>query len=151
MRKISATYIFPGNQPPLKHGILTLAYDGTILELTNTEGRLQEQAGLEQYSGMLVPGFVNAHSPPELSLPKERDAVLREMIILQHRSPGITMQELVEYACLNGARALGISNLFGSFEPGKNPGVNLITGVDLRHLRLTPHSRLQVIHSGYQP
>lgn len=67
MRKISATYIFPGNRPPLKNGILICEEDGTILDLIDTGGQLREQAALEYYSGILVPGFVNAHCHLELS------------------------------------------------------------------------------------
>ena len=67
MRKISATYIFPGNKPPLKNGILICDDDGKILELIDTGGQLTEQAGLEYYSGILVPGFVNTHCHLELS------------------------------------------------------------------------------------
>lgn len=67
MRKISATYIFPVNKPPLKNGILICEDDGKILELIDTNGQLKEEAGLEHYSGILVPGFVNAHCHLELS------------------------------------------------------------------------------------
>lgn len=67
MRKISATYIFPGNRPPLKNGILICEDDGTILDLIDTGGQLREEAALEHHSGVLVPGFVNAHCHLELS------------------------------------------------------------------------------------
>ncbi|MFW5773075.1 MAG: amidohydrolase family protein [Tangfeifania sp.] len=67
MRKISATYIFPGNKPPLKNGILVCENDGKILDLIDTGGQLEEKAGLEYYSGILVPGFVNTHCHLELS------------------------------------------------------------------------------------
>ena len=67
MRKISATYIFPVNRAPLKNGILMYEDDGTILDLVETGGKLEEIAGLEYYSGILVPGFVNAHCHLELS------------------------------------------------------------------------------------
>jgi cytosine/adenosine deaminase-related metal-dependent hydrolase len=67
VRKIAATYIFPISQPPIKNGILTCADDGTILEIIENNENLQEQQGLEFYSGILVPGFVNAHCHLELS------------------------------------------------------------------------------------
>jgi cytosine/adenosine deaminase-related metal-dependent hydrolase len=67
VRKISATYIFPGNRPSLKNGILICEDDGTVIDLIDTSGQLHEQAGMEQYSGILVPGFVNAHCHLELS------------------------------------------------------------------------------------
>ena len=67
MRKIAATYIYTGNHPPLKYGILICENDGTIIEAIDTGGTLHEQAGLEYYNGILVPGFVNAHCHLELS------------------------------------------------------------------------------------
>jgi cytosine/adenosine deaminase-related metal-dependent hydrolase len=66
VRKIAATYIITGTQPPLKNGILTVDDDGTILKIDN-QTNLTEQHGLEYYSGILVPGFVNAHCHLELS------------------------------------------------------------------------------------
>ena len=67
MRKIAATYIFPCNQPPIKNGILICKPDGTIVEIINNQGELKEEPGLEFYSGILVPGFVNTHCHLELS------------------------------------------------------------------------------------
>ncbi|MCD6354908.1 MAG: amidohydrolase family protein [Prolixibacteraceae bacterium] len=67
MRKIAATYIFPGNRPPVKNGIVVCRTDGTIVEIIDNQGQLTESPGLEYYSGILVPGFVNAHCHLELS------------------------------------------------------------------------------------
>ena len=67
MRKIAATYIFPGNQPPIKNGILTCSTDGTIVDISGSNEKITELSGLEFYSGILVPGFVNAHCHLELS------------------------------------------------------------------------------------
>jgi aminodeoxyfutalosine deaminase len=67
VRKIAATYIFPGNQPPIKNGTLTCTPDGTILEISGNNEKISEQPGLEYYSGILVPGFVNTHCHLELS------------------------------------------------------------------------------------
>ena len=67
MRKIAATYIFPGNQPPIKNGILTCSSDGTIVDISGNNEKITEQSGLEFYSGILVPGFVNTHCHLELS------------------------------------------------------------------------------------
>lgn len=67
MRKIAATYIFSGNQPPIKNGILICEPNGTIVEIINNKGDLKEESGLEFYSGILVPGFVNTHCHLELS------------------------------------------------------------------------------------
>lgn len=67
MRKIAATYIFPGNHPSIKNGILTCDSDGTIVDISESNNKLTEQSGLEFYSGILVPGFVNTHCHLELS------------------------------------------------------------------------------------
>lgn len=67
MRKIAATYIFPGNQPLIKNGILICEDNGTILKIQNTSENIKEEHGLEFYSGILVPGFINTHCHLELS------------------------------------------------------------------------------------
>lgn len=67
MRKLAATYIFPGGKPPLKNGLLICDDDGTVIELQQKGKNLREEAGVEFYSGALVPGFVNAHCHLELS------------------------------------------------------------------------------------
>lgn len=38
----------------------------------------------------------------------------------------IPLQELIQWATLNGAKALGFDSMLGSIEPGKKPGLNLI-------------------------
>ncbi len=67
MRKLSAHYIFPAHRPPLKYGILVLDDEGRVVELIDTGGKLKEESNLEFYSGILIPGFVNAHCHLELS------------------------------------------------------------------------------------
>jgi imidazolonepropionase-like amidohydrolase len=67
------------------------------------------------------------------------------MITLQQHFPEITLEELVLWSTFNGAKALQVENRFGSFEPGKQPGVNLITGADLKNLRLTDKCQLKLI------
>ncbi len=67
MRKIAATYIFPGNSTPIKNGILICENNGTVVDIYSTSENLKEEAGLEFYTGILVPGFINAHCHLELS------------------------------------------------------------------------------------
>lgn len=264
MRKISATYIIPGDGTILKNGILILEDDGTVSGLIDTGGELREQEGLEHYSGILVPGFVIAcfsleqaiannnclekeklhnnsihnnifeknfmqdvdaamtkidfqmqHSGivaigdfcttsatlkikqeskiyyhtfveaivrnqsdagkafatatsvqeqfqeaglpatvtlrrsdsgfGELLLENQRPSFLQDLIKLQSDFPDIKIPELIERACLNGAKALKIQNRFGSFTKGKKPGVNLITGADLKQLKLKAASKVKVL------
>jgi len=67
MRKFSAHRIHPVGQPPIPFGIIETEDDGTILRIRDTGGKPVEEAGLEFYNGMIVPGFVNAHCHLELS------------------------------------------------------------------------------------
>ncbi len=64
MRKIAANYVFPVSQKPIKNGLIEIADDGKILTVRQMNG---EEAGVEHYSGVIVPGFVNAHCHLELS------------------------------------------------------------------------------------
>src|SRR3546814_2174391 len=50
------------------------------------------------------------------------------MKILSRHFPQIGLEQLLQWATLNAARFFGWDHL-GSFEKGKRPGVNLITGV----------------------
>lgn len=70
-------------------------------------------------------------------------SVLEEMKVIQDKFKEIALDELLDWACINGARALGIDNWAGSIEIGKKPGVNLILGVDFRTMKLTPNSKVK--------
>lgn len=65
MRKISANYIFPVTQKPIKNGIIEIDDSGKILSISQAQPC--EQSGVEFYNGVIVPGFVNAHCHLELS------------------------------------------------------------------------------------
>lgn len=53
-----------------------------------------------------------------------------EIRCLQDNFPEIGLGELLEWACLNGARFLGKDNVMGTIEAGKRPGLVLIEGVE---------------------
>jgi cytosine/adenosine deaminase-related metal-dependent hydrolase len=67
--------------------------------------------------------------------------ILNEMKTIQHKFPAIETEKLVEWGTINGAKFLGIDAQKGSLEPGKSPGLNLITNVD--GLKLTPESKVK--------
>ena len=67
-------------------------------------------------------------------------SILEELKILQHHFPTITFGELIRWATINGAIALGEKEFFGTIEAGKNPELILIENVDLENMKLKPES-----------
>jgi len=57
-------------------------------------------------------------------------SILEEMKTIQQRFPEIKTSDLIRWSTLYGAKALGISDMYGSFEKGKHPGVNLLEGIN---------------------
>ncbi len=49
--------------------------------------------------------------------------MMAELRCLQQAFPEVSLQELLTWACLNGARFLGKEDVLGSIEPGKKPGL----------------------------
>jgi cytosine/adenosine deaminase-related metal-dependent hydrolase len=52
-------------------------------------------------------------------------SILEEIKTLRNHFPGIAANQLLSWATINGAKALQMDNLLGSFEKGKRPGVIL--------------------------
>jgi len=50
-------------------------------------------------------------------------SILAEMRTLREHFPGIRTEQLLAWATINGARALQLDNILGSFERGKTPGL----------------------------
>jgi len=72
-----------------------------------------------------------------------RLSMLSEMRTIQKNFPSIPLSEIVMWATRNGAEALEMNDWAGTIEIGKKPGINLITGMDLQHLQLLPHSKVK--------
>ena len=53
----------------------------------------------------------------------------------------VPLEEVLRWATINGARALGMGDRLGSIEVGKSPGLVLLTGVNLQSVSLTENSR----------
>jgi cytosine/adenosine deaminase-related metal-dependent hydrolase len=66
--------------------------------------------------------------------------ILEEIKTLQLNFPSVSIEELVLWATLNGARALGEEEKFGKIETGKKPGLLLLQNVDLNNMKLLPES-----------
>jgi aminodeoxyfutalosine deaminase len=70
-------------------------------------------------------------------------SILEELKTIGHYFPGIPLEEMLKWATLNGAEALGFDDKLGSFEVGKTPGINLISHVDLNQLKLKKETQLK--------
>ena len=68
-----------------------------------------------------------------------------ELYCLQQAFPEVPLGELLEWACLNGARFLGKEAVLGTLEPGKSPGLVFISSCHSERgeesPRLTPQSK----------
>ncbi|MGY3215024.1 amidohydrolase family protein [Mucilaginibacter sp. HD30] len=67
--------------------------------------------------------------------------ILSEMATLQKHFPKLHLNRLLQWATINGARFLGIDHDKGTLEPGKTPGLNLITGLD--DLKITGETKVR--------
>ena len=56
--------------------------------------------------------------------------ILDELKTIQQHNAAIPLSDLLQWATINGARALQMDRHLGSFDKGKKPGVVLITGAD---------------------
>ena len=67
-------------------------------------------------------------------------SILEELKTLQFNFPDILIEDLVLWATMNGAKALGEEERFGSIEAGKRPGLLVLENVDLQKMKLLPES-----------
>jgi cytosine/adenosine deaminase-related metal-dependent hydrolase len=68
----------------------------------------------------IVLGTDSLASNRSLSIPDEIKTIRKHF-------PGIDLGEILKWATINGAKALGMDDELGSFEPGKRPGVLLLS------------------------
>jgi aminodeoxyfutalosine deaminase len=57
-------------------------------------------------------------------------SVLDELKAIARYQSYVPTETLLQWATLNGAKALGFEGDLGSFEIGKTPGINLLQGLD---------------------
>ena len=65
-------------------------------------------------------------------------SILAELKTLQKYFPSISLEELVRWATINGARALCENQNFGRIVPGIKPGLLVLQDVDLDNFKLLP-------------
>lgn len=89
------------------------------------------------YSSNITLGTDSLASNDELS-------ILAEMKTIAQYAPYISLEQLVQWATINGARFLNLDYKLGSIEVDKQPGINLITHIDA-NLQLTEQSAVKVL------
>lgn len=72
-------------------------------------------------------------------------SIIEEMKVITSHFKEIPLVEIISWATINGAKALGFADRLGSFEEGKRPGINLIENMHLHSLELTEKSTVRVI------
>jgi hypothetical protein len=65
------------------------------------------------------------------------------MLELQQGPARLGLAEILVMAALNGSLVLGCEESAGTISPGRRPGLNIIEGADIAHMKLLPSSRLK--------
>lgn len=68
-------------------------------------------------------------------------SVLDELKTISKHNPNIDLQSLLKWATKNGADFLKLNKL-GTIEKGKQPGLNLLTNINLDKLQITPETQV---------
>ncbi len=66
MRYLTADYVFPISQPPIKNGVVVVDEEGKIVAVLHSS-LVPRPSSPEHFNGILCPGFVNTHCHLELS------------------------------------------------------------------------------------
>ncbi len=141
MRFLTADYIFPISQSPIKEGVLTLDNTGKIIDIAPSRDGFTAQQ-LEIHKGILVPGFINTHCHLELSHMKGKVQTGTTLIpfitnVVQKRAASPkTIQNAIRRAeaemVKNGIVAVGdISNVTDTFAQKAKGNIRYYTFVEM--------------------
>lgn len=59
MPKIAASLVYPVSSPPVRNAVVELDRDGVIISVGHDSAEFREIAGVEYYSGIMIPGLVD--------------------------------------------------------------------------------------------
>jgi cytosine/adenosine deaminase-related metal-dependent hydrolase len=99
-------------------------------------GKMPPVAMLREVTDRIVAGTDSLASNTRLSM-------ITELRLLHDAAPELTVEEIIRWGTINGARLLGMNDILGSIEPGKRPGLLLVEPFDLVNMRLLPESRIK--------
>ena len=99
------------------------------------ENKLPNFSYFLPYTNRLTLGTDSLASNTELS-------ILAEMKTIAQHAPYVSLEQLMQWATINGARLLNLDYKLGSIEVDKQPGINLITHLDA-NLQLTQQSTVR--------
>jgi aminodeoxyfutalosine deaminase len=158
MRFLSANKIFDGRQYLPEGSVLVVDSQNKLKEIVTTSSEIQEK--IEQFNGIITPGFVNAHCHLELSHLKGKIQKhtgipgFGKQIIMQRMS-GFTKEQIYEKAVeadaqmwSNGIVAVGdISNADDSFKTKQNSKIKYHTFIEI--LGLNPVNEKMMFDLGF--
>lgn len=72
-------------------------------------------------------------------------SVLDELKVITENT-NISLEKLIKWATYNGAKYLNIENQFGLIAKEKKPGINLLTNIDLKELKLTKNTSVRKLY-----
>lgn len=67
-------------------------------------------------------------------------SILSELKLIRQYFPAVSLEVLVRWATINGAKALGEDRNYGEIVPGKKPGLLLLENADLINFKLLPET-----------
>lgn len=157
MKKFAANYLVSEAGKFLKNGIIVAEDNGTVVELIDTAGDLDEIAQLTFLNGILISGSVftriNAESPISESVHSISSQInpfvagLSQISIHQLIELGKQIQgqfpEMKIPEIMSEITAILLTS--SRFRKEKIPGIFLLTGVNLAQLHFTAKSRLKKI------
>jgi aminodeoxyfutalosine deaminase len=99
-------------------------------------GELPSVNTLREYTSNIAIGTDSLASNDKLD-------ILDELKVLSRHFPSVPLKDLIQWATINGAKALLMENKVGSLEPGKTPGILLMQNFDKQTQQLTADTTVQ--------
>jgi hypothetical protein len=157
MRKFTANYLLSDSGVFLKNGIVIVEEDGTAIEYLDPKGDLKEIAQMSFHNGILMAGFSFFKSNDFVPLSKAGNTVKSFVI---HSATGRIQYSITDFIesgkqiqdhfpemkipdIMNEIAEVLVSDM--GFRREKDPGIFLLSGVDLPHLHFTQKARIKRI------